>query len=148
MTSDLQKLLTPENINFLKEVFNMTLKENQNALYSIFGQNHKRDVLYIKIAASATRPIILNELKNKKLVYFYMTANYDISFKTNLWDLMPKSHDYDADVGITEEIYAGGFIDFPLGFNRDIYETIKFSFTATTANATIIKLVFHTTEID
>lgn len=140
--------LTPENEAFLKRVFEMTLQQNQNALFAIFGQNHKRQVLYIKIPASSTKQIILNEVKNRKLVYFYMTANYDISFDTNLWDLLPKSHDYDSDVGIVEEIYAGGFIDFPLGYNNNIYETIKFKFTAETANVTIIKVVFHTTEID
>lgn len=140
--------LTPENEAFLKRVFELTLEENKNALFAIFGQNHKRQVLYIKIAASSTKPIILNALKNRKLVYFYMTANQNISFTTNLWDLLAKSHDYDSDVGIKEEIYSGGFIDFPLGYNNNIYETIKFKFTAETANATIIKLVFHTTEID
>lgn len=140
--------LTPENEAFLRKVFEITLEENKRALFAVFGRNHKRQVLYIKIAGSSTKPIILNELKNRKLVYFYMTANYDIEFDTNLWDLLAKSHDYVSDTGLKEEVYGSGFIDFPLGYNYDIYETIKFKFTAKTANDTIIKLVFHTTEID
>lgn len=131
----------------LRLYYDRSMKTLQNALFTIFGENHKREVLFLKIAGGSTEPIIINELKNKRLVYFYITVSHDVSFTTNLWDLMPQTHDYVATAGIDEVIFGGGYIDSPLGFNLTISSTIKFEFTSTTATDTLIKLVFHTTEL-
>lgn len=131
----------------LREYYNRSIQTLKNSLFTIFGENHKRQVFFYKFAGNTDKEFIFNELNNRRLVYFYITCDNDIKFQTNLWELMPQSHDAVAGTGIDETISSGGYIDTPLGFNLTISGTIKFHIWATTANDTKVKIVFHTTEL-
>lgn len=140
-------MIKDKYLDQLRLYYDRSMKQLTNALFTIFGENHLRQVLFIKIAGNTTQPIIINELMNKRLVYFYISPSENISFKTNLWDLLPQTYDFAGTQGIDEIIFGGGFIDSPLGFNLTITSSIKFWFTSTTANDTLIKVVFHSTEL-
>lgn len=139
--------MSENNTKQLNDYYDRSERDLKNSILTVFGENHKRQVLFLKISGNTTKSILINELKNRRLVYFYVTCDNDISFKTNLWELMPQSFDHTTNVGIDESINGGGYIDSPFGFNLVISSTVKFIFSSLTANPTKIKIVFHTTEL-